>query len=280
MSANAKKAFAAVALCALLVYAARGPAYASYIAATNWLVEVARGNVGGTAVMAGYGEVSISGALNNQDLWGGYAASAVQPEPVPAGYQLWVESDDAADTSAGTGARTVTVVYIDTAGASQTVTATLAGTTPVNTLVTDCQFVNEFYVATVGTGLVATGNVDCTQGSGGAVVSRILASGNWALSSMRMVPTGKTLYMTGWHASANSSANNECTLRLRASSYEGTLQAGVYLFKSTVKTAREPIYIALDPPVLIPAGATVKISCWTAGATDDAAGWRGVLIDG
>jgi len=256
----------------------------SFIHALDPMLEIARLRTTGHKPMSGFGEVVIGGSANNQDVWSGYGATAVQPEPVPAGYALWVESSAGADTSAGTGVQSVLIHYIDTAGAEQSVSASTAGVTPVDTGVSDCQFVQKFHATDVGTGLVAAGDIDCTNTSGGAVVSRILTAGNMSLSTMRMVPTGTTLYVCGWYASANGNANAPVTLRLRATSHEldsgaPASQPGTYLFKATLKTSREPVYVPLCPPVPVAAGATMKISAWTTGATEDAAGWRGVLVD-
>ncbi len=252
---------------------------------TDFWVNVAMNEVPGVKGMAGYGEVTITGAQNNQDIWSGFGATAVQPEPVPGGFDLFVESDSVNDVdTTGTGIRTVLVHYIDTAGAEQSVTVALNGTTAVDASVADCQFVNSVHALTVGSGLVAAGNVDCTNGSGGAVVARILIATNFSLSTMRMVPAGKKLYIAGWYASAFSTANNNSSIRLRISAHltdanVPTLQAGVYLFQDTIKTAREPIYVPFTPAIGVPAGATVKISTWTSGTSDNEAGWRGILVD-
>ena len=229
----------------------------------------------------GYGEV-VNANGNNIDVWVG--PTAIQPEPVPGGYQLWVESTSAADNGTSTtGVLTVEVHYLDTSGAQQsTGPITLDGQTPVNTGITDCMFVNTFHALTTGTGLVAAGRVDCTQGSGGAVVSSIAVAGNWALSTMRQIPTGKQLCLAGWHISSGVSAGGKlATVRLRSTSDEdGVLVPNVYLFKDTV-ILRDSAqgHIPVSPKIIVPALATIKISTWTSGAVNVAGRWQGWLED-
>lgn len=226
--------------------------------------------------MKGFGEVDISGAADNVDIWQG--PTPVQPEPETGGYSLFVESASAADAAAGTGVRTARVHYLDTAGVEQSVDVTMTGTTPVDTLVDDCMFVNNFHALTVGSGLVAAGNIDCTQGSGGTVVSRILAAGNWALSTMRQVPAGKNLCISGWHAVGTAGTVKEAIIRLRATNHGFDVFPGVYLFKDTARVKDNATgLLTFDPIEIIPALATVKVSAWTTGAINVAASWRGWL---
>lgn len=225
---------------------------------------------------SGFGEQSISNAQNNYDIWGG--ASATQPEPNTSGYALYVKSDNAADDGdpAGTGARTVHVHYLDTGGVPRSVTATLNGTTEVDTGVTDCMFVQQHHIVTVGSGLVAAGNVDCLAGSGGSVVSRIAASGNQSMSTMRQVPAGFQLVLTGWRGAGVAATTKIANLRIRASEHDGVTNPGVYHFIDSVRvkdnaTGEIPI-LHVVPPL-----ATVKVSAWTDGTIDVGASWVGYL---
>lgn len=230
-----------------------------------------------------YGEATITGAVNNADLWSGYAASAVQPEPDTAGYALWVESSSLADNgTSATGALTVDVHYLDTSGAQQTTTATLNGQTPVDTGVSDCMFVNDFHVETVGSGLVAAGNVDCTKGSGGAVVSRILAAGNFALSTMRQVPAGKRLYLLGWHGVGVAATAKFSTLRIRSSTHlrDHANAAGVYHFLDVTRVKDFATgWLPFPVPQVMQPLSTIKITAWTSGTNDISGSWRGWIED-
>ncbi len=66
--------------------------------------------------------------------------------------QRSVNSTSASDTSAGTGARTVTINYLDTSFVAHSETVTLNGTTAVNTVGTNIAFIENIVVASVGSG--------------------------------------------------------------------------------------------------------------------------------
>jgi len=231
----------------------------------------------------GFGEHDLASG-NNLDVWGG--PTDIQPEPVTAGYALFVESDsiqDDTDVGAGvpgTGAHVIHIHYLDTSGAEKSVSATLNGTTPVNTGVTDCMFVQQHHVTSFGTGggIVSAGNIDCTNTSGGAVVSRVSAAGNQSMSTMRQVPAGKKLIVTGWHTYGVAATTKIANLRLRSTAHDGVLNRGVYHFhdSSRVKDSSSGhIPLQFECPPL----ATIKISGWTTGTISVAGRWGGYLED-
>lgn len=231
----------------------------------------------GSTQFSGFGEVSISGAQDNYDVWEG--PTGIQPEPDTGGFNLYVESDDADDDSTGNGAKTISIHYLDTAGVEQTVSATLNGVTPVNTNVTDCMFINSAHITDhFGTGIVATGNIDCTKTSGGTVVQRIAAAGNQSLSTMRQVPVGKTLTVSGWHSYGVATTTKVASMRIRTSAHEGVLNAGVYHFQDVVRVKDSATgFIPLR--FTVPALATIKVSAWTTGTILLSAHWQGWLED-
>lgn len=97
-----------------------------------------------------------------------YYGNAVKAYPT-AGYTLAVSSDSANDTSAGTGARTVLVRFLDALWVPHTALFTLNGQTLVNTPTQvdgianvagqTAMRINGMEVTTVGTGLVNAGNI-------------------------------------------------------------------------------------------------------------------------
>ncbi len=246
----------------------------------NYLYDVARGNLPGARVISGYGEVSIGGSENNIDVW---IADGTQPEPVPAGYQPTIVSSsieddiEKEDTDPGTGIHALLVHYLDTAGIEREEAVTMNGQAAVTMVADDVQFINQIHATAVGSGTLSAGNIDAKNG--GTVVSRIGVSGNFSLSTMRQVPMDKRLYITGWHASAVSGAGGKsATVRLRSSSNDPDLMVGVYLFKDVVIVKETSTgWLLFDPPLLVPSGATVKVSVWTTGAMDVNAHWRGWL---
>lgn len=119
---------------------------------------------------------------------------------------MTIVSSSANDTSAGTGARTVTVTYLDQTGAGpNTTTFTMNGTTPVTAGVSNMCFIEKIVVATVG----STGsNVGIlTLKTGGAVtVGTVAATNNLTLWAHHYIPTGKTSYISGFSFGNNSTA--------------------------------------------------------------------------
>ena len=224
----------------------------------------------------GLGEKDISGAANNIDIWGG--PTSVQPEPDTDGYSLFIVSSSPNDTLLGTGAQIIDVHYLDTLGAQQDIVVNMNGQTEIDTGVTDCMFVQDIYVISVGDNLVSVGNIDALSGSGGTVVQRVEATGNRSMSTMKQVPAGKVLILTGWFAVGVASTVKIGNIRLRSTTHEGISVPGVYQFLSNcrVKDFAGPfIPITYD----IPAFATVKISAWTDGTIGISAQWNGYLED-
>ena len=240
-------------------------------------LSVARGDIAGSKCFEGFGEVTTEGDEDNIDVW---IADNTQPEPFTAGYQPNLISSSTNDTAAGIGIRTVDVHYLDVLGAEQTERVILNGTTLVNMSSTDVMFINDMHAVSVGSNLVAFGNVDARRTT--TVTQRIGLAGNLSLSSMRQVPAGKNLFVSGWHASAVSDGGGkEATMRLRSSSdISGNLFSGVYVFKDTVKAVESATgWLPFPVPIHIPALATIKVSTWTSGAMFVAATWRGWLED-
>lgn len=222
--------------------------------------------------VTGFGEQNISGTVNNVDIWGG--PTIHQPEPDLGGYTLYVVSSNGADTLAGTGAQRVEVHYLDTAGVEKFVDVEMAGVAVVNTGVTDCMFVQNHHAYQVGTNLVSVGNIDCLNGPTGAVVSRIGVAGNQSMSTVRQVPAGKRLVVTGWHADGVASTSKIAILRIRASENNGVSNPGVYLFKASSRV-KDSATGHLPIRFIIPAFAVIKISAWTDGTVGVSAQWQG-----
>ena len=113
-------------------------------------------------------------------------------------------SSSASDSSVGTGARTVTVTYLDATGAGPfTTTFTMNGTTAVTASVSNMCFIEKIQVSTVG----STGsNVGILTLKAGAItVGTIAATVNQTLWAQHYVPTGKTCYISGINIGTTSS---------------------------------------------------------------------------
>lgn len=250
---------------------------------TDFILEVSKGNVPGHSIMFAMGEFE-SGNVNadgedvcrHEDVSGPVRL----PTPDAAGEQMTIISDDAQDTSAGTGVRTVRLEYLDDTGAEQTEDITMNGLTGVNTVATDIRFVNDMYALTVGNNGVAEGNITCYKqgGSIGSDLYQMIAQGgNKSLVPHRMVPLGKTLHLKSWNCTEAQS--KRAAFRIRSTDMNGVLVPGVFLFKDTA-------YISgvssgdLSLACKVPALSIVKVSYWASVVgTEGSCSWWGVLVD-
>ena len=85
------------------------------------------------------------------------------PHPTTASV-LKISSSSTDDTAAGTGARTVVIVGLDGSYNQVSETVTLNGQTAVNTT-NSYLYVNQFYVASVGSGGANAGNINAGTGT-------------------------------------------------------------------------------------------------------------------
>jgi hypothetical protein len=160
----------------------------SFIGTTDFLIEVGKGNVAGHSVfnLDAFNDAPASGGVTFSDLWGGGASSLVYPTAA----ETWeIVSDDTNDTSAGTGARTVLVTYLDDSYNQQTAQATMNGTTAV-TLDTDHFRPIDVLVLTAGSGEANIGNITVQVSGAGAPRAYILPDFSTAKDGHYTVPLG------------------------------------------------------------------------------------------
>ncbi|MCP4339795.1 MAG: hypothetical protein GY799_13110 [Desulfobulbaceae bacterium] len=247
--------------------------------------DVALGSVTGRAVVNAMGErESMAVVVTGEDVWRGNeltpepTSTTTIPTPADVGEQMTVVSEDANDTSAGTGVRTVEIHYIDASGDEQEETVTLNGTTGVNTVATNIRFVNDFYTLTVGSNGVAEGHIKIYKtGSVGLVYNMIAEGGNKSLVPHRMVPAGKTLVLTGWHCT--EAQDKRVVYRIRSTDMHGSLIAGVFCFKD-VAYVRKTATGWMPLNISVPALSIVKISAWSDQASaEGSCSWSGELVD-
>jgi hypothetical protein len=119
-----------------------------------------------------------------------------------------IKSSSASDTSAGTGAQTVNIYWINSAGTSSgTETATLNGTTAVNLVTTTKCFIERIIVATVGTNLSNVGAITLYTATGGTgtAVAIVNAADNQTFLAHHHVLSGKSCHITDMTGTTNSS---------------------------------------------------------------------------
>ena len=110
-------------------------------------------------------------------------------------FTAYIVSTDAADASAGTGARVVTVQGLDSDYNFQTVSVTLGGTTAVTISGANPWLrIDRAFVTSSGTGGGAAGTITI-QDVGATVVYANLGLGNQTQMAVYTVPAGHTLYL-------------------------------------------------------------------------------------
>ena len=134
----------------------------------------------------------------------GKAIRATTYSPQGANAQRSVNSTSANDTSAGTGARTVTINYLNASFQLKSETVTMNGTTAVNTVATDIAYIESIIVASVGSvgGNVGTIQVWTATAAGGSVWGSIAASDNQTFWAHHYVPAGLTCCIVSFSAGA------------------------------------------------------------------------------
>lgn len=136
--------------------------------------------------------------------------NAVALIPELSNATLDIISSSASDTNtAGTGARKVKVVYINsTNNLVESADINLNGTTLVTSVLTGVNCVIWMEVTDVGSNLSAVGNIRLRINGGVVEVEQISISNNKSLSSNFMVPTGFTGYISNWKTHAITNTQN------------------------------------------------------------------------
>lgn len=156
---------------------------------------------------AGFTSTSVFNDVKEYD-------NAVAAIPDLSNSTLDIISSSANDTSAGTGARTVKVVYINNSNnLVESPAITLNGTTLVTSVLTGVNAVLWMETATAGSGGVAAGNIRLRINGGTVEVEQISAGGNKSRSAFCMTPTGYKAYVKCIHGTAIGTTQD---MRLRA----------------------------------------------------------------
>jgi len=240
------------------------------------------GLVSGARIMKAFGEKdNFQTVINGEDVWRGNEltpSGGVQiPIPPDAGDLISVVSENNNDDNGDTGVNEVEIHYITPAGAEASTTVTMNGTTAVNTGIL-MRFVQYVHTTSVGSNGVAEGNIKVYKtGSPSTVYNMIQEGGNMSMTTNRMIPAGKTLYLQSWDCS--EAGGKRLTYRIRSTDSEGVIFPRVFLFKdvSYLNKNASPEYVLKSEH---PEFSIVKVSAWgiQAGAEGHAS-WWGLLID-
>jgi hypothetical protein len=189
-------------------------------------LQVARGQIPGHSAISVFGyNPDVDTA--EESIW---PDGGTVPHPTVAS-MLKISSSSTDDTSAGTGARTVTIVGLDGSYNQVSESITLNGQTAVNTT-NSYLYVNGFYVASTGSGGANAGNINAGTGvvTAGvpAVLYDIIATGyNNRTTAHYCVPAGYTGYLTtGVITTGQASGSTSVTAFLKQHGQDGIVRVG------------------------------------------------------
>lgn len=212
---------------------------------------------------------SIDTATQPEDVWSGAELGTLNgidhrfiPRPQGVAVNMEVVSSSASDTVAGSGARTVTINYLDASYAAQSVTLSMNGTTPV-ALPGTIMRVNSLRVASSGTfGGSNAGDISVRlAGGGGATFSYLRIGNGLARTSLFTVPAGQTFDIYSLVLAVNRADTQDrwATFALCIQNSAGNLVKGIELPASTTVPYRhENIDV---PSVIVPATFDVWWRC-------------------
>jgi len=194
---------------------------------------------------------------------------------VDGGTTYYIRSSSVNDTAAGTGAQTVRVVSLNTAGVQQVATWSMDGTTAVS-LGSGYRYFEWAEVATIGTANgFSLGNITISNVTGAPLVNEIFelipVASNHSLSARYMVPSDSTAYLTSWQGSATGGATQDTRLIATVFADNRAISPGVFHYQGImfIQNATN-FYIPLDR-LTIPANAEIKFASISsaAGAAND-----------
>lgn len=199
------------------------------------------------------------------------------PHPTVASV-LKISSSNAADTSAGTGARTVAIVGLDGDYNEVSESVILDGQTPVNTGYSYL-YVNKFYVTSVGSGGHNAGDINAGTGvvTAGvpAVLYDLIATGyNNRTTGHYCVPAGYTGYiMQGLFSAGQASGSTAVTGFLKQHGPDGVLRVGAV---STVNNSTADYLFEI--PYVVPEKNCVGATAIGASANNAVSSYFNILL--
>ena len=225
----------------------------------EYLQAIAEGDIPGHSIFEKIGYSPASTAAETT-LWTAgsayvFPAGAISVEAVSA---------SASDTSAGTGARTVQVIYLDINYVQKEFVFTMNGATPVAGP-TDFFRVNTFHIETAGSGGKAAGLISLRLVGGGATVySQMPAGATRSRNSSYTVPAGQTVYIQSILLSAAySTAGKAVRMILHASKTpDGNISTAGTIFWPQMEAMLVDNALTFDrrSPIIFPSKTDIKVS--------------------
>ena len=241
------------------------------ISTTEYINEVVFGNVAGRRIhlMSGRGS---PGTVSESTLW--QDAALADDNLVTSAGTVFLASTDANDTAAGTGARTVLVEGVDTAGDEQQEIVTLNGTTKVETAKT-WHGINRLLVLTAGTSRYNEGTIWCGDGTWTLGVpdtkyNMVYAGDGSSSIGMYVIPAGYEAYIYAVTAVIGSDVDPvQFTIRV----YDGAVQR---VFARATGVASTNLRVYSD--VAITAGSLIRICCKALSGTPTISAYVALLM--
>lgn len=235
------------------------------VTSQDYLDAVAEGDVTGHSVWSkiGFRSTSTSGT---EVAVAPFLSAAEYVFPTSAQH-MHVVSSSTNDASAGTGARTLTIYYLDGSYSEKSVDVTLNGTTVVETSATDIYRVNNIRLKTVGSLNATAGNISITNHAGTATYGYISQGRTRARQAIWTVPAGKTLYITEIAFSASNMGATKYARFITKANFDdksvAVLPAEFYMPFNEVGLYNTSYIRRLTPPTRLPATTDLKVTCET-----------------
>lgn len=164
----------------------------------DFFLEVARGNVAGHNSMSKFGYNISVGSTSREDIWD---QGGLYPWPTSAA-TVTIKSNDADDTSAGTGARTLEIEGLDSSWDLVIETITMNGTTDVTTT-NSYRRIYRMTVKTSGSSETNEGQITATHTA--TIIAVIEANNGQTFMAIYTIPNGKTGYFYDYYFTSENS---------------------------------------------------------------------------
>lgn len=258
----------------------------AYIGEKDIMLEIARGNISGMSHINKFGRNIRIDATALADVWdGGHTGdeSLIWVAPTQARTHT-IASDNANDTSGGTGARTIRIYGLtawDSAEVSEDVTMNTASA-PVTS--NAYVIIHRMKVLTKGATNVNIGTITATATTDGTVTAKLRASQGQTQMAIYGIPSNQTAYMQLFYASVNKAGGATGLLDVSLCvNPEPQVELLNFLTKHTfgLQTVGTSVYtVNYRPPKSIPGPAIVKVQVLSGtNNMDVSAGFDIVLAD-
>lgn len=208
-----KKRLIIVAAFAVVMFlAAMSPVSQGVKRVADFYFDVAAGDIQSHSSVNKFGRNVDVDTGSVEDIWDG---GGQWSEPSAA--QVYtVTSTSTTDDAAGTGARTMQIYGLDSAGALQNETISLDGTTPV-TLTNQYSMIHRMIVRTAGSGGANAGTISAWGNTDGTITAQVGITNNQTLMAIYKIPAGNDGCVIGLYGSINRAvANSAANLYLYA----------------------------------------------------------------